>query len=141
MKTDASRPVTPAISKTAERVRGYAGDWIAGGLYALAIASGMVSQVAAALAGTIPHDNYFYYLWMLAISVLITIPLMLSLRVGAIVAVVFHTVLLLMAIYGMWVMRTVTAGYVLNLAMICYCAARLRGSLGPPLILARREAV
>ena len=73
--------------------------------------------------------------WSIVIM-LLTIPLLMSLRVGAWIQIALEILLFLVLIATIVynktpVMFDLPAS---GLAVICYCTARLRGSLGPPMI-------
>ncbi len=114
--------------------RHYAGDWIAGGLY---VASTLISIYHMIELAQSPYGHrpvLVFVEWTLWLTVVLTIPLVLSLRAGAIIALLLQVVTLAFFLVQP---SPLSERLVIPVALTCYCIARLRNAIGPPLIVVR----
>lgn len=128
--------------------RHYVGDWIAGGLYILSQFTVFYSVHIQDPAGWRSFTAHYGVMMMVAgVQTVLTVPLLMSLRLGAWLSIAVQAALLLFSLsFLLWAGWFVTSNtQVIEVAMMCYCIARLRNALGPPLIAVRlrrtREAI
>jgi len=114
--------------------RHYPGDWIAGGLYAYStlISTYYVIQFSQSPYG---HRPVLVYIeWIHWLIVLFTIPLLMSLRAGAIIVLFLQMASIFFSLESR---VPLAEALVIPAALTCYCVARLRNSIGPPMIAIR----
>jgi hypothetical protein len=75
------------------------------------------------------------------VVILLKIPLLMSLRAGAWIVIAVQVPVLLIVLVLVFRGTQMFGPPVVGPAMTCYCIARLRGSLGPPMITIRRRRI
>lgn len=116
--------------------RRYWGDWLVGGLFLFSALRGQFQSFSAPKGGEASH--FVLFATLVAFTVVLALPLILSLRAGAVTMLAFEVVVL----SGYWFLfRDRVPAPVISLLIAPYCFLRASNSIGPPMLPIRRSRI